>query len=180
MLCSMLGVSQRVFQNTICSPWGNMSPFGMCSIFYNLSSILVTESDDTLDIYSKISSVQSLSCVWLFVTPWTAERLASLSITNSQSSPKPMSIESVMPSNHLILCHPLLLLLRGASSAPGKGLEEGGLAYAKAGSSLRSLPGNSQASTPKTRVCLLSALCFHLHLWLYGGLSPTTSLWKKH
>ena len=110
MLCSMLGVSQRVFQNTICSPWGNMSPFGMCSIFYNLSSILVTESDDTLDIYSKISSVQSLSCVWLFVTPWTAERQASLSITNSQSSPKPMSIESVMPPNHLILCHPLLLL----------------------------------------------------------------------
>ena len=124
MLCSMLGVSQRVFQNTICSPWGNMSPFGMCSIFYNLSSILVTESDDTLDIYSKISSVQSLSCVWLFVTPWTAERLASLSITNSQSSPKPMSIESVMPSNHLILCHPLLLLLRGASSAPAKVLRK--------------------------------------------------------
>ena len=69
--------------------------------------------------------------------------------------------------------------LRGASSAPGKGLEDGGLAYAKAGSGLRSLPGNSRASTPKTRVCLLSALCFHLHLWLYGGLSPTTSLWKK-
>ena len=43
-------------------------------------------------------------------TPWTAARQASLSITNTQSSPKPMSIESVMPSNHLILCHPLLLL----------------------------------------------------------------------
>ena len=54
--------------------------------------------------------------------------------------------------------------LRGASSASGKGHEEGGLVYAKAGSSLRSLPGNSRASTPKTRVCLLSALCFHLHL----------------
>ena len=40
-------------------------------------------------------------------------------------------------------------------------------------------PGNSRASTPKTRVCLLSALCSHLHLWLYRGLSPTTSLWKK-
>ena len=45
-----------------------------------------------------------------FVTPWTAARKASLSITNSQSPPKPMSIESMMPSNHLILCHPLLLL----------------------------------------------------------------------
>ena len=56
--------------------------------------------------------------------------------------------------------------LLGASSAHGKGHEEGGLAYAKAGSSLRSPPGNSQASTPKTRVCLLSALCFHLHLKL--------------
>ena len=54
--------------------------------------------------------------------------------------------------------------VRGASSARGKGHEEGGLAYAKAGSSLRSPPGNSRASTPKTRVCLLSALCFHLHL----------------
>ena len=56
------------------------------------------------------SSVQSLSPVQLFVTPWTAARQASLSIINSQSPPKPMSIESVMPSNHLILCRPLLLL----------------------------------------------------------------------
>ena len=52
------------------------------------------------------SSVQSLSCVWLFATPWTAVRQASPSITNSQSPPKPMSIVSVMPSNHLILCCP--------------------------------------------------------------------------
>ena len=56
------------------------------------------------------SSVQSLSHVPLFATPWTAARQASLSITNSRSPPKPMSIESVMPSSHLILCHPLLLL----------------------------------------------------------------------
>ena len=55
-------------------------------------------------------SVQSLSCVWLFVTPWTAACQASLSITNSQSPPIPKSIESVMPSNHLILLCPLLLL----------------------------------------------------------------------
>ena len=60
------------------------------------------------------SSVQFrylLSRVQLFATPWTAARQASLSITNSQSPPKPMSIESVMPSNHLFLCRPLLLLL---------------------------------------------------------------------
>ena len=62
-------------------------------------------------IIEDISSVQSLSHVRLFATPWTTARQASLSITNSWSSPKPMSIELVMPSNHLILCHPLLLLL---------------------------------------------------------------------
>ena len=60
--------------------------------------------------YSFFSSFQSLSCVRLSATSWTAIRQASLSITNSQSSLKLMSIESVMPSNHLILCHPLLLL----------------------------------------------------------------------
>ena len=59
---------------------------------------------------TNLSSVQSLSCVWLFVTPWIAARQASLSITNSWSSPKLTCIESVMPSSHLILCRPLLLL----------------------------------------------------------------------
>ena len=57
-----------------------------------------------------ISSVQLLSRVWLFATPWTAAHQASLFITNPQSPPKPMSIELVMPSNKLILCHPFLLL----------------------------------------------------------------------
>ena len=60
-------------------------------------------------IYISVSSVQSLSCVWLFGTLWTATRQASLSITNSRSLLKLMSIESVMPSNHLILCCPLPL-----------------------------------------------------------------------
>ena len=55
-------------------------------------------------------SVQSLSHVWLFVTPWIAARQASLSITNTRSSPKLTCIESVMPSSHFILCRPLLLL----------------------------------------------------------------------
>ena len=58
----------------------------------------------------QFSSVQLLSCVQLFATPWTTACQASLSITNSRSPPKPMSIELVMPSNHLILCHPLLFL----------------------------------------------------------------------
>ena len=58
----------------------------------------------------QFSSVQLLSCVQLFATPWIAARQASLSITKSWSSPKLLSIESVMPSSHLILCRPLLLL----------------------------------------------------------------------
>ena len=58
----------------------------------------------------EFSSVQSLSRVLFFATPWTAARQSSLSITNSQGLLKLMPIESVMPSSHLILCHPLLLL----------------------------------------------------------------------
>ena len=61
-------------------------------------------------ILSSISSIQTLICVRLFATPWTTARQASLSITNSRSPPKLMSIELVMLSNHLILCRPLLLL----------------------------------------------------------------------
>ena len=61
-------------------------------------------------LHVQLRSVQSLSRVWLFETTWTAARQASLSITNSQSLLKLTSIASVMPSNHLILCCPLLLL----------------------------------------------------------------------
>ena len=61
-------------------------------------------------MFIQFSSVQLLSCVRLFETPWTAACQASLSITDSGSLPKLMFIESVMPSNHLILCNPLLLL----------------------------------------------------------------------
>ena len=71
------------------------------------------------------SSIQLLSHVRLFVTPWTAARQASLSITNSQSLLKLMSIESVIPSNHLILCHPLLLLLSIFPSIRHPGLFQG-------------------------------------------------------
>ena len=61
-------------------------------------------------ISAQFSSFQLLSGVQLFATPWITAYQASLSITNSQSSPKPMFIKLVMPSSHLILCHPLLLL----------------------------------------------------------------------
>ena len=73
-----------------------------------MSSKSGTKNKDRVSV--QFSSVQSLSRVRLFATPWTAAHWASLSITNSWSSPKPMSIESVMPSNHLMLCRPLLLL----------------------------------------------------------------------
>ena len=64
-----------------------------------------------ISLQLKFSSVQSLSHVWFFATPWPAACQASLSFTNSRSLLKLMSIESVIPSNHLILCRPLLLLL---------------------------------------------------------------------
>ena len=76
--------------------------FNICSFFLNFG----LNKQHTV----QFRLVQSLSHVWLFVTPWTSARQASLSITNSRSPPKAMSIESVMPSNHLILYHPLLLL----------------------------------------------------------------------
>ena len=70
----------------------------------------VTHNTLRVLIYSNFFVVQSLSCVWLFATPRTAAHQASLSFTISQSLLKLMSIESVMPSNHLVLCHPLVLL----------------------------------------------------------------------
>ena len=76
--------------------------------------LIWTRFKETSKFFKVICTVQfssdQLLSVQLFVTPWTAACQASLSITNSQIPPKPMSIESVRPSNHLILCHPLLLL----------------------------------------------------------------------
>ena len=78
---------------------------------YMIDESVVTSMPSSLDeSFSSVSLVQSLSRVRLFVTPWIAARQASLSITNSQSSLKLMCIESVMPSSHLIVCRPLLLL----------------------------------------------------------------------
>ena len=70
----------------------------------------MTDSEPNVGPSTQFSSVQLLSAVQLFATTWTAARQASLSITNSRSLLKPMSIELVMPSSHLILCHPLLVL----------------------------------------------------------------------
>ena len=81
----------------------------------------------------QFSSVQTLSRVRLFATPWTAARQASLTVTNSWSLPKPMSIELVMPSNHLILCHPLLLL---PSIIPASGAFQMSQSFALGGQSI--------------------------------------------
>ena len=75
-----------------------------------LTKVRLVKAMVFLVVKFQFSSVQSLSRVRLFVTPWAAACQASLSITNCRSLLKLMSIQSVMPSNHLILCHPLLLL----------------------------------------------------------------------
>ena len=95
---SQMAVGLRSFGFSSGLPWWLTCRTGRSCWLYTESSV-------------QFSSVQSLSRVWHFATPWTAARQASLSITNSQSLPKLMSIESVMPSSHLILCGPLLLLL---------------------------------------------------------------------
>ena len=100
---------------------------------------------------SWFSSVQSLSRVRLFATPWNAACQAFLSITNSRSPPKPMSIESAMPSNHLIVCHPLLLL---PQSFPASGSFPMSQLFASGGQSIgvlastSILPMNTQEWSP--------------------------------
>ena len=79
-------------------------------IFLELFCFFNDPADVGKGLHAQFSSVQSLSHVWLFATPWITARQASLSITNSRSSLRLTSIESVMPSSHLILCCPLLLL----------------------------------------------------------------------
>ena len=82
------------------------------SVSHHVSCKQALKLDSSLPehMFMSFSSVQSLSHVWLFATPWITARQASLSITNSRSSLKLMSIELVMPSSHLILCLPFLLL----------------------------------------------------------------------
>ena len=103
------------------------------------------------DKFFIFSSVQSLSHVWLFATPWTAACQASLSITNSRSLLKLMSIESVMPSSHLILCRPLLLLpqsLPGSGSFPMNQLFTWGGQSIGVSASASVLPMNTQDWSP--------------------------------
>ena len=92
------------------TPWKGWGDAGVSRS--TLKSTLLREKirEALVGLLQEFSSVQSVSRVRLFVTPWIAARQASLSITNSQSSLRFMSIESVMPSSHLILCHPLFLL----------------------------------------------------------------------
>ena len=121
-----LGVGDGQGSLAYCSPWSckesdmteqlNWTEQGLVRLWRNLNTptLLITQTFvrkvmSLLFTMLYISSVQLLSHVWLFVTPWAAAPKASLSITNSQSLLKLMSIKSVMPSNHLILFHPLLL-----------------------------------------------------------------------
>ena len=84
---------------------------GGSALYFLYSVILISQTDYfSFCIWLHFNSIQSLSRILLFATPWTTACQTSLSITNCWSLPKPMSIESVMPSNHLIFCHPLLLL----------------------------------------------------------------------
>ena len=122
--------------------------------FPNLSLILACGQTSSCVQFSSVAQ----SCLDS-ATPRSAARQASLSITNSQSLLKFMSIELVMPSNHLILCRcgeralPLAKVLRKEAWHTQRRDRASGVSLE-----------NSRASTPKTRVCLLSALCFHLHL----------------
>ena len=87
-------------------PAPSLNSYSFCSP----KSPCSTDLPDSSQCSGQFSSVQSLSRVWLFAIPWTTARQASLSVTSSQSLPKLMSIESVMPSSNLIRCRPLLLL----------------------------------------------------------------------
>ena len=96
--------STCIWASSLCAWFVAVILHPSCSLFRITWGVLKNDSVQAL------SSVQSLTCVRLFATPWITARQASLSITNSWSLLKHMSIESVMPSSHLILCRPLLLL----------------------------------------------------------------------
>ena len=92
--------------------WSGFFPCGyfmVVSTYGTVNREQISYTEMPLLAHAKLSSVQLLNCVWLFATPWTAACQASVSITNSRSLLKLMSIQLVMPSNHLILCRPLLL-----------------------------------------------------------------------
>ena len=135
------------------------------------------------------SSVQLLSHIWLFAIPWTAAYQASLSITNSLSLLKLMSIELVMPSNHLILCHPLLLLpsifpsIRVFSNEsvlcirwPSVGVSASASVLATNGSPCSSRDSQESSPIPQFESINSSALSF-----LYSpSLTSIHDYWKSH
>ena len=104
----ILNVCVDVFHKFCHFPFHYIFKHFFCIIFFLIFWNAVYTS--YVSCFVIISSVQSLSYVQLFATPWIAARQVSLSITNSRSSPKLMSIESVILSSHLILCRPLLIL----------------------------------------------------------------------
>ena len=108
--CIIASTPPRCTIHTACCVKPNNSTGNYPQYFVITYKEKESEKEYTYTCIYQFSSVQSLSCVQLFVTPWTAAHQASLSITNCQSLLKLISIESVMSSNHLILCRPLLLL----------------------------------------------------------------------
>ena len=102
--------SKQFIESLFISPltWSDTSK-NICYVLH-IDSVMSSWAFQASSLMFQFSLVQSLSCVRLFATPWIAAHQASLSITNSWSSPRLTSIESVMPSSHLILCRPLLLL----------------------------------------------------------------------
>ena len=103
------GCGTEVLASSVCPLMGENKRLVQAFLWEGLA-LGKMESCSSGQGYAQFSSAQSLSFVWLFATPWTTTCQASLSIANSRSLLKLMSIMSVMPSNHLILCRPLLLL----------------------------------------------------------------------
>ena len=133
--------------SNFCNP-KDCSPPG--SSIHGISQVSPALQANSL-LLSQFSSVQSLSRVWLSATPWIAAHQASLSITNSRSPPKLTSIESVMPSSHLILCRPLLLLppiLPGSESFPMSQLFAWGSQSTGVSALASFLPKKSQGWSP--------------------------------
>ena len=110
-MCNIIFIIIPIFANL--DKFGIFSYYSKNHLLFKINEmcgIILLHVNTVTKLNYSVRSDQSLSRVWLFATPWIAARQASLSITNSWSSPRLTSIESVMPSSHLILCHPLLLL----------------------------------------------------------------------
>ena len=125
-------------------------------------------------MYTSFSSVQLLSHVWLSATPWTAAHQVSLSITNSWSLLKLMSIESVMPSYHLMLCRPLLLLLQ---SFPASGSFQMSQFFASGGQSIRI--SASASVLPVTTQDWFPLVWTGIHHYVYINIVHYQAKWCK-